>query len=443
MVLKALNTLLNFKLYLIYTILILFWELNQNSIQIFHHIQSSCLHIQSSEEIETHSAEAIKSDLASIEEPNFNVDGCEALWSSLKIASRKTLYISSFYRPPNSSTEILDHLDDSLNNVFLRVPNHPNIIMGGDFNLGDIDWNQETPSTTNPTTASQHNKFMHILDDYSLSQHVKVPTRPAFEKTLDLLLSTYPNSVSHVFMSSGLSDHLAVIFEINLKPLRSTKPPHKAYIYKKANFDGLNDFISKSSSEFFASNPCGNSVEQNWNSFKHAVTTGISQFIPQKSSKPKFSLLWITPKIKREMHKKDRLHRRAVRTKDQHHWKAFKRQRNSVSNLIKDSHNSYLNDVIGDSLTENPKKFWSYVKHSRSENLGIPPLKTEQGVFVTDKDKAETLNSYFFSVFTNEQLPLPKIPISPYSSIVDLHTSPKGVAKQLSQLNPNNACAMP
>ena len=171
------------------------------------------------------------------------------------------------------------------------------------------------------------------------------------------------------------------------------------YIYKKANFDGLNDFISKSSSEFFASNPCGNSVEQNWNSFKHAVTTGISQFIPQKSSKPKFSLPWITPKIKREMRKKDRLHRRAVRTKDQHHWKAFKRQRNSVSNLIKESHNSYLNDVIGDSLTENPKKFWSYVKHSRSENLGIPPLKTGEGVFVTDKDKAETLNSYFFFCF--------------------------------------------
>ena len=115
--------------------------------------------------------------------------------------------------------------------------------MGADFSLGDIDWNQEIPSTTNPATASQHNKFMHILDDYSLSQHVKVPTRPASGKTLDLLLSTYPNSVSNVFTSSGLSDHLAVIFEINLKPLRSTKPPHKAYIYKKANFDGLSDFI--------------------------------------------------------------------------------------------------------------------------------------------------------------------------------------------------------
>ena len=152
---------------------------------------------------------------------------------------------------------------------------------------------------------------MHILD-YSLSQHVKVPTRPASGKTLDLLLSSYPNSVSNVSTSPGLSDHLPVTFEIILKPHRSTKPPHKVYIYKKANFDGLNDFILKSSSEVFASNPWGNSVEQNWNSFKHAVTTGISQFIPQKSSKPKFNVLWINPKIKREMRKKDRLHKRAV-----------------------------------------------------------------------------------------------------------------------------------
>lgn len=72
---------------------------------------------------------------------------------------------------------------------------------------------------------------------------MNTPTRPASGKTLDLLLSTYPNSVSNVFMSSGWCNHLALIFEINLKPLRSTKPPHKAYIYKKANFDGLSDFI--------------------------------------------------------------------------------------------------------------------------------------------------------------------------------------------------------
>ena len=73
--------------------------------------------------------------------------------------------------------------------------------------------------------------------------------------------------------------------------------------------------------------------------------------------------------------------------------------------------------MIGASLVENPKKFWSYVKQNKSENIGIPPLKTEQGVSVTDKDKAETLNSYFFSVFTKEKLPLPNMPESPYGPL--------------------------
>ena len=78
--------------------------------------------------------------------------------------------------------------------------------------------------------------------------------------------------------------------------------------------------------------------------------------------------------------------------------------------------------------------------NSKSESLGIPPLKTENRMSITDKDKAETLNSHFFSVFTHEQKPLPQIGLSPFTSIEDLLFSPDGVAKQLAQLNPHKAC---
>lgn len=57
------------------------------------------------------------------------------------------------------------------------------------------------------------------------------------------------------------------------------------------------------------------------------------------------------------MRKKDQLHKRAIRSKKQQHWEVFKRHRNLVSKLVKESHNAYLNDVIGSSLTENPEKF--------------------------------------------------------------------------------------
>ena len=85
----------------------------------------------------------------------------------------------------------------------------------------------------------------------------------------------------------------------------------------------------------------------------------MSQFIPQKLSRPKFKLPWIDINIKREIRKKDRLHKEAIRSKNIQQWKAFKHQGNLVSKLIKEAHNHYLNDVIGNSLTDNPKKFWS------------------------------------------------------------------------------------
>ena len=90
----------------------------------------------------------------------------------------------------------------------------------------------------------------------------------------------------------------------------------------------------------------------------------------------KYKLPWITAEIKREMRKKDRLHEKAIRSKNQQHWKAFKYQRSRVEKLVKESHKRYLNEVIGENLTENPEKFWSYVKCSKPESLGIPPLKT-------------------------------------------------------------------
>lgn len=77
----------------------------------------------------------------------------------------------------------------------------------------------------------------------------------------DLFLFIYLNSVLNVFMFFGLSDYFVVIFEINLKFFCFIKLLCKVYIYKKVNFDGLNDFIFKLLLEFFVLNLCGNLVE--------------------------------------------------------------------------------------------------------------------------------------------------------------------------------------
>ena len=66
-------------------------------------------------------------------------------------------------------------------------------------------------------------------------------------------------------------------------------------------------------------------------------------------------------------------------------------------------HYDYINHTIGDRLTEQPRSFWSYVQLMRTENIGIPRLRTQTRLRTTDKEKADTLNEQFFSVFTHER----------------------------------------
>ena len=87
---------------------------------------------------------AIKSEFVCEEKPTFGRD-CEIIWSKFKTGNCKTLHLASYYRPPNSPHDALEQL----NCVFESSEHHPNIIVAGDFNLGDINWSAEVPFAIN------------------------------------------------------------------------------------------------------------------------------------------------------------------------------------------------------------------------------------------------------------------------------------------------------
>ena len=65
-------------------------------------------------------------------------------------------------------------------------------LIGGDFNLLDINWeSMRADGTQYPTRVSQ--AFLDIVADYSLEQMVDFPTRK--DKTLDLLFTSHPSYV--------------------------------------------------------------------------------------------------------------------------------------------------------------------------------------------------------------------------------------------------------
>ena len=62
------------------------------------------------------------------------------------------------------------------------------------------------------------------------------------------------------------------------------------------------------------------------------------------------------------------------------------------------SYNSYINNM-GESLTTNPKQFWSFIRQNKTKNLGIPVLKVNNDLKTADHDKANAFNDHFKYVF--------------------------------------------
>jgi hypothetical protein len=151
---------------------------------------------------------------------------CEIIWCKISIVGSKPLFIASFYRPPNENVDALLALNQSLR----LLPNNgplPNVILGGDFNLPDIDWDNYTVKP-NPQYGQKVNRLLlDIAEEHGLQQDVHEPTR--LDNILDLLFTTYPDLIGNVQVSSGMSDHRVVTAEVNVKPRPHKKPPRKVY----------------------------------------------------------------------------------------------------------------------------------------------------------------------------------------------------------------------
>ena len=386
---------------------------------------------------------AARDSIITSDMPNFHFSGNgEIIWANIEFANAKPLYLASFYgpHPLSQKKKAVDELTKQVSDIFSmnRGKKLPNIIIGGDFNFPDISW--DFWKTTNSRTTSAHQKFLDFLMENSLSQLVDFITRPISNSILDLLTTTSPQLIENLQGVPGISDHLIVTFHINMKPKMQPKPPRKIYSFQKADTNVLKQKVEEFSQIFLDSNPEKNTVNQNWETIRNSLQTIMDSTVPSKMSSTKRNLPWINNDLKRKMRKRDQLYKKARKTITGEGWAAYRKYRNMVTKLTKKAHLDYINNVIGDSLVDQPKKFWSYVKLMKTENLGIPTLRTSTKLCTSDRDKSEALNSQFKSVFTSE--PTTNVPSkgsSPYHQIPTLQIETAGVEKQLSSLNPSKA----
>ena len=80
-----------------------------------------------------------------------------------------------------------------------------------------------------------HYEFGDMLDDYSLTELIKEPTRG--ENTLELVITNNPTKVVQAKVIPGISDHDCPLVEFSISPKRQTQKPRNIPLYKQAKWD--------------------------------------------------------------------------------------------------------------------------------------------------------------------------------------------------------------
>ena len=144
------------------------------------------------------------------------------------------------------------------------------------------------------------------------------------------------------------------------------------------------------------------------------------------------------------MRRKQRYYNKARRTQDPQDWKKFKDLRKVWKNKLSEAHNEYVLELLNWSENKSTssigKKFWTYIKSIKRDNVGVGVLKTE-GTDITDNhQKAEILNNHFKSVFTDEDITVfPDLGSSDIDDIPPLEFHAKGIVNLLKNINAKKA----
>ena len=148
--------------------------------------------------------------LTAEEQPHLVTD-CEMTWVKIKLRNLQDLYTGVFYMPHRNKKD-LDELVKSLDLLTASGAKDRNILLAGDFNCPDVDWNTNTV----PESSQERHIQQGLADNMSeahLSQIHNQPTR--LSAILDLVFTTNPTLLKNSTSIPGISDHSIVVSDFD------------------------------------------------------------------------------------------------------------------------------------------------------------------------------------------------------------------------------------
>ena len=173
------------------------------------------------------------------------------------------------------------------------------------------------------------------------------------------MLTNIPQKICNVHGFDDIlkSDHKVISFDINLKVEKKARIKRRVYNFKKADWQGLKELLSKVPWE---AGLLTNDVDTSLSNWCDMFLAAVDNSIPKCTSRNVNRHPWIDKELLTLIKKKNTLRKKAFKTGSQNDLDKFKDLRRDTKRMIaqKKKDHSYKMKVA---LGENPKRFWSYM----------------------------------------------------------------------------------
>ncbi|BHF73133.1 hypothetical protein SprV_0401620900 [Sparganum proliferum] len=319
----------------------------------------------------------------------------ETIWLTIKTPGSQPLEILTVYRPPRNDPQSDSSLLEELETISIR----PNVMIMGDFNAPNIDWNL----TSVPSSEFNFDRrLLKSVQRSHLTQHVPSPTRlrdGQLANCLDLVLTKAPESVDVVNCLPPLGKSNHVVLQWESSPF---SVPDQSIVIGRNIWRGDFGQMRLDMRRRDWKPALTGCVLKDWLELKAVLNELITRYYPMSKKKITSRPRWLKCSLKVEADRKQRLWKAYLRDKTNDSMNRYKAQRKRVKCLVYNARRDFEGNLLN-YAGENPKLFFNYIRQSTRNRDPTPMIKRDDGVeLYKDDEKAEHLSRFFQSVFTRD-----------------------------------------
>ena len=359
-----------------------------------------------------------------------------ATWFTVKLSDNKTLLVGVVYRSPNSSDQNNERLISMLKLATSLRCDY--LTLCGDYNLPRIDWNAQQCLDTD---GSYSQNFLNVIEELGLFQHADKPTRfrGVQQSCLDLIFTSEEDMVQEIeeLPPLGKSDHVCQRWELALSEVNFKNTTALRRNFRRADWTKIKSDIC-----VFRMEPSDSPNSLN-DKLVEMIEKTKSENVPFcKPKSTKCRLPWMKgSRIKRRREAKWRSWKRFKKTSLLRDYETYKFERNRLNDAIRSAKMGYERRLIS-GMRDNPNLYHGHCRRSLKTKQGVSNVMDGSGKLTeTEEEAATALNSYYHSVFTNDnpQDPTPEFPTLTQERLEDVKFDVESVEEVLSNLKPNKA----